>query len=463
VLIGVFGMRMELAGNALQPIFYFGDREEHYAAIERDRAERLADLPSPATDVTPPVPPAKPEATPVAAEAPPEPPAPLHNAYWTDYRGPNRDGHYTQTPVLAQWPADGLEELWRHPIGGGYASFVVADGAAFTIEQRRAKEVVAAYDLDTGNELWTNSWDADFQETMGGPGPRTTPTWDAGRIFALGAEGEFRVMDAKTGKTTWRKNILEENGAGNLHWAMSASPLIVEEKVIVMPGGAGGQSVVAYHKETGERIWSSQNDRAAYTSPMLVTLAGRRQLILVTAARVIGLTVEDGTLLWEYPWVTDHDINATQPVITGKDTFMISAGYGHGAALLKIAPVGDGFKAEQVWESKRMKNKFASSVLHDGHIYGLDGAILACIDVATGKLMWKGGRYGYGQLLLADGHLIVTTEKGDVVQVKASPDSHQEVARFTALNGKTWNTPALADGRLLVRNAREMACYRISK
>jgi outer membrane protein assembly factor BamB len=256
---------------------------------------------------------------------------------------------------------------------------------------------------------------------------------------------------------------VKENQAENLQWGMAASPLIVDEKVIVLPGGPAAASVVAYHKVTGQLIWGSQNDRQAYTAPMLVTLAGKRQLLVVSAKRAMGLTVEDGALLWEFPWTTEYDVNAAQPLVVGPNRFFISAGYGHGAALVEITAAGAGFTAKPVWQNTRMKNKFSSSVLHEGHIYGLDEAILACIDAETGELKWKGGRYGYGQLLLASGHLVVTTESGDVVLVKATPERHVEVARFSAIDGKTWNVPALAGGRLLVRNTTEMACFRIGR
>ncbi len=220
---------------------------------------------------------------------------------WTDFRGPNRDGRYTATPIRTTWPREGLRRLWKQPVGGGYASFVVADGRAFTIEQRRNEEVVAAYDIQTGRELWTNSWTANFEESMGGDGPRATPTWHEGRLYALGAEGELRVLDASKGTLVWRRNILTDNRADNLSWGMSASPLIVDDKVIVLPGGTRGSSVVAYNKLTGAPIWKALNDEASYTSPMLATIAGVRQMLVVTAARATGLTVENGTLLWEYP------------------------------------------------------------------------------------------------------------------------------------------------------------------
>jgi outer membrane protein assembly factor BamB len=390
-------------------------------------------------------------------------PEPLAGStYWADFLGPGRLGHYDQKPILTSWPAGGLHQVWKQPVGGGYASFTVANGLAFTIEQRRGSEVVAAYDVRTGRERWTHSWKALFEEVLGGNGPRATPVWDDGRVYALGAQGELRCLESATGKPIWNKNILTDNGAVNLQWGMSASPLVVDGKVIVAPGGDHGNSIVAYDKLSGKRVWGSLDDRAAYDSPTLATVGGRRQLLAITAKRAVGLAVEDGKLLWEYPWVTQNDINVAQPIVVAPNRVYLSSAYGHGAAVLELTPKGDGFETRVVWSSNRMKNKFNSAVLHEGFIYGLDDGILACVDAESGELKWKGGRYGYGQLLLASGHLVVLTEEGDVVLVRATPDTHREVARFTALSGKTWNIPAISDGLLLVRNEVEMAAFRIA-
>jgi outer membrane protein assembly factor BamB len=381
---------------------------------------------------------------------------------WTNYRGVNRDGRYDEQKILTTWPADGLKPVWKQPVGGGYASFVIAENVAFTIEQRRNQEVVAAYDIQTGRELWTYGWDANFVESMGGDGPRATPTWDEGKIYALGATGELHCVDARTGKKSWSKNILSDNGASNLQWGMSASPLIVDDKVIVQPGGKSGKSIVAYNKNTGAAVWRTLNDAQAYVSPMLATLANKRQVIAVTASRVVGLNPDDGALLWSYPWDTSGGINCSQAIPIDANRFFISAGYGKGAALVEVKDNGGALAAQKVWENLNMKNKFNSSVIHNGYAYGLDEGIMACVDVATGERKWKGGRYGYGQVILAGDHLIVTSDTGDLALVKASPDSHQEVARFAALEGKTWNYPAIANGKLLVRNATHMACFNIA-
>ena len=390
--------------------------------------------------------------------------APPPRRHWTSFRGTNRDGRYVERAVKTAWPAEGPPLLWKQPVGGGYASFSIADGVAYTIEQRRGQEVVAAYRVTTGRELWTNKWNAEFNPgDSTGNGPRATPTWDEGRVYALGGTGEFRCLDAKTGRVIWSKNILSDNGASNLQWGMAASPLVVDDKVVVLAGGPGNKSVVAYNKLTGERVWGSMSDPASYTSPMLVNLAGRRQILVVTGKSVAGLDPNDGAVLWSHPWPTSMGINASQPIVVNANRFFISAGYSHGASLIEIANAGGGFAARTVWENSLMKNKFNSSVLHEGHIYGLDEGRLKCLDVQTGERKWQGPSYGYGQVILASGHLIITTEEGEVVLVRATPEAHTEVARFKAFDAQTWNVPAIADGRLLVRNAKEMACYNLTE
>ncbi len=439
VIAWMNGVRVELDGGNLPRLARYNE-EAHFEALETDRAARSV--------------------TPEPTTAPPIDRRP--ETLWPAYRGEARDGTYDYG-IQTDWPDDGLPLLWHQPIGGGYASFVAADNRLFTIEQRRNREVVTAYEAATGHELWAHGWETLFQEMMGGDGPRATPTWDGGRLFALGASGELRALDAETGELRWRTNILEDAGATNLTWAMAASPLVVDGLVVVLPGGGNGRSVAAYDAETGTIVWTALSDVQGYAAPMLVELAGVRQILVVTAARVLGLTVGSGALLWEHPWVTSSGPpNISMPVLIGGDQLFLSAGYGHGGALIDITATGGELSARERWRTNRMKNRFATSVLYNGHLYGLDESILACIDAETGELAWKGGRYGHGQLLLADGHLVVLTERGEVVLVRATPNGHDERARFTAIRGKTWNTPTIADGRLFVRNTTEMAAFDIS-
>lgn len=460
VVLGVlylFGLRLDRVGTGMPVLTFKESADDHYAQIEaRSKADQAM---KPATV---PIATSTPEPS-KAAEAPaaePESAKPAGDpAPWPLFYGPRQDGHYRGGPIRTSWPSGGLEQLWKRPIGGGYASMVVAESKVFTIEQRRQQEAATAYDLATGREIWVNGWDAFFQESMGGNGPRATPAYQDGRLYVLGAMGEFRCLDAATGRTLWRKNILEDNGASNIQWGMSSSPLVVDDLVIVLPGGPGGKSVAAYDRVTGGKRWTALDDKAAYTAPMLATLAGQRQIVIVTATRALGLSLDGAKVLWEFPWVTDYDVNSALPVIVDENHVLLSAGYGHGSALIEITPSG----TKEVWKSNAMKAKFNNVVLKDGVIYGLDDGILAAMDLKTGQRKWKGGRYGFGQLLLAGDHLVIASEQGEVVLVKAIPDRHEEVAQFESLDGKTWNVPAMADGKLIVRNETQMACYRIER
>jgi outer membrane protein assembly factor BamB len=458
-LVLFWNFHMEFDGGMKRPIFVFRNANMHNEEIEK---LRLAEHSIDASRIQAPAPSAVPSTEETSSRTKSQSPQAASGNYWTDYRGPGRTGIYDETRIMTDWPSGKLPQLWKRPVGGGYASVVIADGTIFTIEQRRKREVVAAYDLDSGREKWIHGWDAEFREVLGGDGPRATPVWHDGLIYALGAAGEFRCLDAHSGKRIWSRNILVDNQAENLQWGMAATPLVDDDKVIVLPGGLG-KSVVAYDRMTGNPIWKAFDDKQAYTAPQLATLAGRKQILVVSARRLLGLAVEDGALLWEYPWVNYQGISASQPIVIGGNRFFISAGYDHSGALVLINHNGETYEAHVVWTSKSMKNKFSSSVLYDGCIYGFDDAILACIDAATGERRWKGGRYGYGQLLLASGHLVISSESGEVALVKANPEKYEEIARFPAIEGKTWNVPAIADGRLIVRNTTEMACFRITR
>jgi outer membrane protein assembly factor BamB len=457
------GLRIVLDGGGMPHLRFHESADDRAEQIAQHREAQRALPPAPR-------PPAPPAATSANGGVPPVPVDPSEavsipsprvatEPHWTDFRGPRRDGHYQERPIRTDWPAGGLTPLWKQPVGGGYASFVAAGSHAFTIEQRGAREVVAAYEVQTGRELWTNAWEAVFRESMGGDGPRATPTWHAGRVYALGAAGELRCLDAATGALIWRTNILDDARASNLQWGMAAAPLVVDDTVVVLPGGRNDNSVVAYNRLTGTRAWSSLDDTQSYSSPMLVTLAGVRQILVFSASRLVGLTPESGRLLWEFPWTTQYGVNASQPLLLGNDRVFISTGYGSGAAAIELSESGGRVTVRELWRTNRMKNQFGSSLLHEGFIYGLDESILACIDAATGELKWKGGRYGYGQVMLADGRLIVITEGGDLAVVHATPERHVELVRFAAIDGKSWNHPAISDGYLLVRNINEMAAF----
>lgn len=378
---------------------------------------------------------------------------------WTDFRGPQRDGICRGETISLDWDIDPPREVWRQPVGGGYASFVVTDGRAFTIEQRRKQEVVTCYDVATGHEIWAYAYDASFEETLGGDGPRATPTWHDGRLYALGAQGHFHCFSAEAGEVIWKTDLLQGGDIPNLEWGLSASPLVVDDMVIVTHSGKADPSVFAFDAKTGVPRWQTPGSQG-YSSPMLETVCGVRQILNLGGTELRGLDPASGKVFWQHPWNTYMWINASQPLLIEGDRIFLSSGYSHGAALVQVSREGDEWNTEELWASERsMRNKFSASVILDGHAYGLDEAILCCVELATGERKWKGGRYNYGSVLLVDDHLLVLSEDGRLALVKAHPTANEELGGVQILEGRTWNNFVLVDGLLLARNDRWMVCY----
>jgi outer membrane protein assembly factor BamB len=382
------------------------------------------------------------------------------------YRGTRGDGVVNDVRLATDWSTP-PRLLWRHPCGGGYAGFAVAGNVAITLEQRRDQEAVVCYDRASGVERWVYAYPALFHrsEPMGGDGPRATPTIFDGAVYSLGATGILVCLDGASGRERWQVNILEDNGAANASWAMSGSPLIVDNCVIVNPGmdpaRNAGMSLAAYDRKDGKKLWAANNRAAGYSSPTLATLAGRRQILLFDGVGLAGFDPGNGGELWSHPWETMLGMNIIQPLVVGADRVLISSELSNGAALLQIGRQGESFTVEEVWHNRNLASKFSSPVLHERHIFGLNYGILTCLDAATGARLWKDKRYGHGQILLADDVILVLSEKGEVALVATDPAGCRELARLAALDGKTWNTPALAGNQLFVRNHTEMACYEL--
>jgi outer membrane protein assembly factor BamB len=381
------------------------------------------------------------------------------------YRGSQRDGIAHSPALIRDWHAHPPRLLWRQPVGGGYAALAVAGNLAVTIEQRRDQEAVVCYDVATGRERWLHDYAAHFTEKLGGDGPRATPTLADGAVFSLGASGQLVCLDLNTGRLCWKVDILADND--NLPWGMSGSPLVYDQLVVVNPGTqratAAGRALIAFDRETGRQVWSAGSTKAGYSSPMLTRLTGRRQILLLDGEILAGYDPETGKELWRFPWPTYQDINVAQPVVLDGDRIFISSGYDHGCAMLRVTKSADKWSVAALWQNKNMRCKFTSPVAYKGFLYGLDEGILTCVDQETGKRHWRDGRYGHGQLLLAADLLLILSESGKLVLVEATAQGHHELGSIPALEGKTWNNPALAAGRALLRNNEEMACYVLSE
>lgn len=378
---------------------------------------------------------------------------------YPQFLGPGRDATL-DGPVLARDWSEPPREIWRRPVGDGWSAFAIAGAVAVTQEQRGDEELVTAWELASGRRLWEHADRRRYETTIAGVGPRATPTIADGTVYALGALGTLNALALADGTLRWQRDLEGEYGGATPDWGRSNSPLVVDGLVVVPTGGPRQSALVAFDAATGDEVWRAGDDAISYSSPVVVTLAGRRQIVVFHRASISGHDVATGSRLWSYPWSSAQP-NVALPVPIGADRLLVSSGYGEGSQLLEIARAGDRFEVTQVWKSPRLKAKFTNVVEKDGYIYGLDDGVLVCLDPATGERCWKRGRYGHGQVILVDDLLLVTAENGDVVLVEPDPEAHRELGRFTAFDDKTWNPPALAGRYLLVRNHREAALYEL--
>lgn len=376
---------------------------------------------------------------------------------WPQWRGMNRDGISKETGLLKNWPAEGPKVVWKVPVGDGYSAISVSGERLYTMEAKDKDEFVVCLDAATGKEIWRSRTDANFINDQGN-GPRGTPTVDGNVVYALGAQAGLSALDAKSGKKIWEKDLQKELGAKLPIWGVSSSPLVEGELLIVPVGGSEQNAVVAFDKKSGNIIWKSQTDEPGYSSPIAIVLGGVRQIVAFSGTALLSLSPKDGKLLWKYPWKTDWFVNAATPIFIPEDKLFISTGYDHGAALLRIRPAAGRTTVEELWLSKGMKNHFNSSVFQNGHLYGFDNATLKCIDAATGEEKWKKSGFGKGSLILADGNLIVLSERGQLLLVEATPVEYKEKGSAQVLQGKCWTHPSLSGGKLYLRNQKELLC-----
>ena len=389
--------------------------------------------------------------------APASPVAVQTGVGWPGFRGPERDGIARGVRIETNWSASPPVELWRRAIGPAWSSFAVRGELLYTQEQRGDDEVVACYKVGTGAPVWRHKDAARFWESNGGPGPRGTPTLSNGRVYTLGATGIVNALDAGDGAVVWSRNAASDTGAKVPGWGFASSPLVVDDLVIVAASGA----LVAYDLATGDPRWRGPVGGASYSSPQLLTLDGVAQVVVLSGAGAVGVAVADGARLWEHPW---PGYPIVQPAQTADGDLLISVSDSSGTRRLKVAQGPGGWTAEERWTSIGLKPYFNDFVVHRGHAFGFDGRILACIDLEDGTRKWKGGRYGQGQLVLLPDQdlLLVLSEEGELALVGATTDQFTQLARFRAMDGKTWNHPVLVGDVLLVRNGQEMVAFRLS-
>ncbi len=377
---------------------------------------------------------------------------------WPQFRGAQRDGAVRGVRIETNWREAPPEKVWKQAVGPGWSSVILVDGFLVTQEQRGESEAVVCYEAETGKEVWVHAEAARFSEGIAGAGPRATPTFRDGKIYAYGASGILVCLDAGSGKAVWSIRARDESTPLPM-WGYSASPLIADGKVIVFVGGTKGTA--AFQIADGAPAWSRNGGGESYSSAQLLTLRGKAQIVMQDNKGMAGLATADGAVLWERANPTPAAIPMLQPHVTDEGALLGSTA--QDLFLLEIREEGGTWTAADKWLSTRFRPSFDDFVVHDGHVYGLDDGILSCVRIATGERVWKKGRFGSGQLLLlADqGLLVVLSEKGELALAEARPQEAAEPFRFAAIKGKTWNHPVIVKDRIYVRNAEEMACYRL--
>ena len=387
------------------------------------------------------------------------------------FYGPNRDATWPADQVIASldWTDEAPVELWRQPIGGGWSGFAVVGRRALTMEQRGTEEWVSCYDLLGGDVLWTHRDEARFYDSavggakeMAGDGPRAVPTVSREHVFTYGATGVLNCLSLETGEAIWQHQVIADLGKALPEWGKSASPLVIEDLGLVVVTGVenGSPTLLAFRTDTGEPAWTYEGKGCSYGSPRLMTLHGERQVVSVNGHDVTGHDPKTGEEKWRFDWPGNFP-KVGQPMEAGENRILVTASYGAGAHLLEVGKEGETWTVDSLWKSTRLKTKFSSAVVLDGHAYALDEGRFACVKLEDGSRVWKDGKYGYGQQILVGNSLLVQAEAGYLAVVEATPEAFREVARVEALDSMTWNPPTLAGRYLLVRNDREVVCFEL--
>ncbi|MFN3650525.1 MAG: PQQ-binding-like beta-propeller repeat protein [Armatimonadota bacterium] len=371
---------------------------------------------------------------------------------WPHWRGPRRDGISREAGLVKSWPASGPKIAWEKDLTGGWSTPSVVGGKLYVTTEDNKEEIVLCLDAATGKPVWEYRYPCDYDQHPSldqrfKSGPRSSPTVDDGHIYTLGTTGLLHCLDAASGKPVWKTDLLAMAKTEAPIAGYCSSPMIEGDTLYVNPGGAG-TSVAALNKKDGRVLWQTGDDAMGYATPVLLESQGVRQVLYFTGGGLVSVSPTDGKPLWRFDWKTPFDLNVATPIHHNGEVF-ISTNYGRGCALLRLKGAA---QPEEVYRSANMQNHFATSVLWDGHLYGLSNDRLRCVEWATGEVKWDQRGIGRGSVMIADGQLIILGERGELILAELSPIAFTEKARWRALNAPCWSPPSLANGLLYIRN-----------
>ena len=391
---------------------------------------------------------------------------------WPQILGPDRNGIAADDEVLAdEWPADGPYTLWQRDVGHGYAGVAVADKRTLLFHRVEGKEVTEALDAATGKTLWTDEHPTKFKpEVGGGDGPLCVPVIQGGRVFTFGAEGVLTGLDAATGKRLWQRDTHADFGAKPGYFGAGSSPIVVGKLVIVNVGGGEKEAgIVAFSTATGETVWTKTGERASYSSPVLVSIADAPHLLVITRYRVILLDPTTGAIRWQFAFgARGPTVNAANPLAltdkNGKPHLLVTASYGIGSLYGSYDKAG----MTKVWAgTESLATQYCTPIARGGFLFAIDGrddgppGDFKCIKQSDGQVLWKEPNFGYGSLIFANGKIIATKVDGELVLIEPDMAGLKVLARARPFTGTIRALPALAAGKLYLRDEHTLKCLSV--
>ena len=380
---------------------------------------------------------------------------------WRQFRGEYGSGVSHEKLIEKDWVTTQPELLWKKEIGSGFSELVVSEGIIYTmfsekIDSISGFEYLAAYDEKTGNENWRVKVDSIYIEIDGwGDGPRSTPTIDDENIYCLSGLGKFSARSKKDGTLIWELDFVKDFGSTRPRWGYASSPRLIDNILVIEVGGKDGKTFMAFNKSDGTVAWADGQGVATYSTPLFSKIEGQDQLIFINGRTLYSYNLK-GDTLWTFPMPIPGNI--VMPVLVEENKIFVSY-IGKGFFITQI----NKNKGIEVLNNSSMKNDFTTSIYHDGFIYGFHVAALRCISAETGEVKWSKRGFGKGSFILADGKLIILSDKGLLAIAKASPDAYQELGSIQAIEGSiTWTAPSYTNGKVYVRNQTEMACFKLN-
>lgn len=390
-------------------------------------------------------------------------------ADWPQFLGPTRNAAYAGPEVAEPWPKEGPPMAWQKKLGTGWAGPVAAGGKVIVFHRIANEELVECLDAKSGKELWKQAFPTHYTDRFGfDNGPRSTPCIADGRVFTFGADGNVHALDFATGKSLWSINAAQDFTADQGFFGFACSPLVEGNRLLLNIGGKSGAGLVAFDTATGKVLWQVRDDEASYSSPVAATIAGQRHALFFARHQLVSLDPANGKVRFTFPWgpKMQASVSAAVPVVSG-DSVFISAGYGAGAALLRVEAGG----VKTIWSGEeQLTAQYVTPVLRDGFLYGFEGRVdtgprpeLRCVELATGKVRWSTDRVTHGGIILAGSDLLITSDSGELVRVAADPKAFAEKARAQILGREGRSQPALADGLLLARDKTKLVSVELHR